>query len=50
MNDIFEFIEKPYSLQINYQFEPEDPSDKTWHRNRKNMASNLFPNECKTII
>ena len=50
MNDIFEFAEKPYSLRINYQFEPEDPSDKTWHRKQKNMASNFFPNECKTII
>ena len=28
LNDIFEFIEKPYSLRINSQFRPEDPSDK----------------------
>ena len=35
MNDIFEFIEKPYSLQINSQFKPEDPNDEIWHRNRK---------------
>ena len=28
MNDIFEFIEKPYSLQINSQFRPDDPTDK----------------------
>ena len=35
MNDIFEFIEKPYSLRINSQFRSEDPNDKIWQRNRK---------------
>ena len=33
MNDIFKFVEKPYSLRINSQFRPEDPNDKIWHRN-----------------
>ena len=33
MNDIFEFIEKPYSLLINSQFRPEDPNDKIWDGN-----------------
>ena len=33
MNDIFKFVEKPYPLQINTQFKPEDPNDKIWHRN-----------------
>ena len=28
MHDIFEFIEKPYSLRINSQFRPDDPTDK----------------------
>ena len=27
MNDIFEFIEKPYSVQINLQFRPEYPNN-----------------------
>ena len=35
MSDIFEFIEKPYSLRINSEFRPEDTNDKIWHRNRK---------------
>ena len=34
-NDIFEFIEKSYSLQINSQFKSEDPNDNISHRNRK---------------
>ena len=33
MSDIFESMEKPYSLPINSQFRPEGPNDKTWHRN-----------------
>ena len=28
MNNIFEFIEKPYFLLINSQFRPEDSNDK----------------------
>ena len=28
MNNISEFIEKPYFLQINWQFRPEDPNEK----------------------
>ena len=35
MNDIFEFIEKPYSLRINSHFKPEDSNDKIWNWNRK---------------
>ena len=35
MNDIFEYVEKPYSLQINPQFRPKDPNNKIWNRNRK---------------
>ena len=34
MNDIFEFIKKPYFLRINLQLKPEDPYDKISHRNR----------------
>ena len=34
MNDIFEFIKKPYFLRKNLQFRPEDPYDKISHRNR----------------
>ena len=28
MNDILEFIEKPYYMRINAQFRPEDPNYK----------------------
>ena len=28
MSDIFEFIKKPYSLQINSQFRPDDLNSK----------------------
>ena len=33
MNGLFEFIEKPFFLEINSQFRSEDPSDKIWDRN-----------------
>ena len=45
MSDIFEFNEKPYFLRINSQFRPDDPSDKIWYKNKKNMAYNFFLNE-----
>ena len=35
MSDIFEFIEKPYPLRINFQFRSEDPNEKIWHRSKK---------------
>ena len=35
INDIFEFIEKSYSLRINSEFRPEDPHHKIWDGNRK---------------
>ena len=42
MNNIFEFIEKPYSLRITWQFKPEDPSDKIWHRNIEKYGIETF--------
>ena len=36
MNDILEFFDKSYCLQIlqiNLQFWPVDPNDKIWYRN-----------------
>ena len=42
MNDISEFIEKPYSLRINLQFKPDDPSDKIWHRNIEKYGVESF--------
>ena len=41
MTEIFEFIEKPYPLEINLQFRSENPNNKIWHRN-KSKAQNLF--------
>ena len=43
MNDIFEFIEKPYSLRINSPFKPEDPNDKIWHKKREKYGIESFP-------
>ena len=35
MNDIFEYVEKPYSLRINPQFKSKDPNNEIWNWNRK---------------
>ena len=50
MNDIFEFIDKPYSLRINLQFRPDDPNGKIWYRNADKHGMELFPNKRKAII
>ena len=50
MNGIFELIEKPYSLQINSQFKPDDPNDKIWHRNRKICYRIFFEMNIKLSI
>ena len=39
ISDIFDFIEKPYSLRINSQFRPEN---KIWHRNIKKYDIECF--------
>ena len=42
MNDIFEFIEQPYSRQTNSLLRPNDPKDKIWHKNKKYDIESLF--------
>ena len=42
MNDIFNFIEKPYSLRINSQFRPDDPNDKMQCRNIEKYDMDSF--------
>ena len=50
MSDIFEFIKNLYSQQINSQFRSEDPNNKIWYRNTKNMSQMNIMNENENLF
>ena len=50
MSDIFEFIKNLYSQQINLQIMSEDPNNKIWYRNIKNMSQMNIMNENENLF
>ena len=50
MSDIFEFVKNLYSQQINSQFRSEDPNNKIWYRNIKNMSQMNIMNENENLF
>ena len=49
MNDIFEFIEKRTSAN-KFAIQARGSKRQNMSQKQKNMAQNLFPNECKAVI